>query len=516
VRIHISRQPGMPKLGWLATVLPGREELSVIVGDWVETFANGFLEGVADIDFSAESLDKAANVFGSGASIREGAVTFVSSTATTDYLHWAESDANDSVIVANSLPLLLAKLDDSLNPKYLEYAQINQSNLHGINRYRAQIPTLKGSVNRLVYRNLRVSGNEIKQLLKPPVQRFEHYADYYAYLTSAYSRIVKNARDARRERPMAIFSTQSRGYDSTAINAIAKDFGVDRVFTVSKGKVGGLFATQDASIDVNDDGTEICKKFGLPCLQIDRRALERDSENEALYYATIEDNGDFNLQQINAHVTQPTILLTGTLGEMWYPTSSDDRPGLINADLVRSYLSMNGLTEVRIETGFVQLAMPFIGATRREDILRITESAEMDPWRLRTAYDRPIPRRIAEDAGLPREMFGQVKMASLLEYPPPRVPLNGALREAFFSFLVNHRLLAKWQLMLFPLILKWNTIVGTTSPKYYVWNYYLQRAISKVIGKSFSFPAFWQRLNGSIFCFCANRRVEALKKRLEW
>ena len=36
----------------------------------------------------------------------------------------------------------------------------------------------------------------------------------------------------------------------------------------------------------------------------------------------------------------------------------------------------------------------------------------MRPWSIGGAYDRPIPRRIAEEAGVPRDLFGQNKMAT--------------------------------------------------------------------------------------------------------
>ena len=39
-------------------------------------------------------------------------------------------------------------------------------------------------------------------------------------------------------------------------------------------------------------------------------------------------------------------------------------------------------------------------------------SQEMEPWRLGGKYDRPIARRIIEDAGVPRGMFGTKKAAS--------------------------------------------------------------------------------------------------------
>ena len=33
----------------------------------------------------------------------------------------------------------------------------------------------------------------------------------------------------------------------------------------------------------------------------------------------------------------------------------------------------------------------------------------MKPWSVAKSYDRPIARRIAEEAGVPRHLFGQVK-----------------------------------------------------------------------------------------------------------
>ena len=295
MRINVVRNGGLPKLAWMAKVEPQANTLSATLGEWVEILDNGLIEGVADNEFLANPVDRTNCVFGSDA------VTFVSSTATTDYLYWLAADDGRVVHVSNSLPLLLAGLNDRLDPHCLDYSEINHSIVFGVQRYRKRIPTSKGAVNRLIHRNLQVSA---------------------------------------------------------------------------------------------------------------------------------------------AGVT------------------------------------------------------------------------EMDPWRLGTTYDRPIPRRIAEYAGLAREMFGQVKMATVLEYPAPRLPLNPALRSLFFSFLVDNGLLARWQIPLFPLILKWNTIIGTTSPKVHTWNYYLQRAVSRLIGRPFTFPLLWQRLNGSIFCFCVNRRVDELRQRL--
>ena len=54
----------------------------------------------------------------------------------------------------------------------------------------------------------------------------------------------------------------------------------------------------------------------------------------------------------------------------------------------------------------------------------------MRPWSVGGGYDRPIPRRIAEEAGVPRQHFGQRKMGGT------RRPfgLMAASREDFQKF----------------------------------------------------------------------------------
>jgi hypothetical protein len=510
VKLTFKLNQKLPKLAWIAHVDPLAAHKTVIThGPWVEVFEQGFIEGIWDGPFAEAAFDSSACVFGSGAVVRGETLVFVSSASTTDYLYWWSSEDASHVIVANSLPLLLASRDDELDPAVENYDSINNSVMAGINRYVTKMPTKRGEVNRLMHWNLVVGEGHVKEQDKPLPPAFATFDDYFAYLTDSYRRLAEDARDVGRSRPMAIFSTQSKGYDSTAANAIAKNHGVDAVFTVTKSKGKGYFADEDRHLELDDDGTTICGFFGLKSVPIDRRALERDSGMEYLFYACMQETGDFNLLQIGADVQQPTVLITGCLGELWYGASYyAEHPGLINPNLMRGDLGNHGLTEVRLQAGYVQLAFPYIGARSRTDIFRITESEEMEPWRLHTNYDRPIPRRLAEQAGLPREQFGQVKMASGLEFPAPITPFDPGLRREYLAFLTEQGVLSRGKVWLLPLVRRWNALVWTTSPRRHVWNYYLQRAISKLIGRSFTFPQLLTRLNGSIFCFCVNKRIK--------
>lgn len=69
------------------------------------------------------------------------------------------------------------------------------------------------------------------------------------------------------------------------------------------------------------------------------------------------------------------------------------------------------LQEFRLRESFIHLCVPLLTFTRHDDLERISNSDEMKPWRIGGSYDRPIPRRMAEDAGVPRQAFGMEKRA---------------------------------------------------------------------------------------------------------
>jgi len=495
----------------VASVDRAGETVSLQHGLFVEVRDRFFIEGVWNGSFDKGNFATTDCVFGTGAILRNRSVLFVSSASTTDYLYYHQTA--EHVVVSNSLPLLLSYVEDSLDPHCRSYPDINESIREGINDYIRDIPTLKGSVKRLMYRNLEVSPVGVAELEKDVPPRFHCFDDYYSYLLENYRLIVNNIRDRNRKIPLQIFSTQSKGYDTTAVNAIAAKYGIDKVFTVSKGKNNHYLVLNDAAKQVDDDGSAICSTLGLKCFPIDRRSFAKNFDQEYLYYAALHYNQDANLKDINDHISTVSVLLTGTLGEMWYTSRcAQDHPCPIDSALRRWDLGCHGLAEIRLVIGFIHLPLPFIGARQREDIVRITESPEMEPWRLGNSYDRPIPRRIAEQAGVPRQMFGQAKMASVLMFPRPSIPYDKKLRIEFCQYLVSERVMNRQTMFLWPLIRFINTILMLRSESRYRVIYYFERIISKLAGREFRFELLWQHLNGSLYCFCVNKYARELSK----
>jgi hypothetical protein len=89
-----------------------------------------------------------------------------------------------------------------------------------------------------------------------------------------------------------------------------------------------------------------------------------------------------------------------------------------------------GLTEYRLSAGFLHAPMAFWGARQISDIVRLSNSRELEPWDLPSRYSRPVRRRIVEESGVPRDAFGVVKQAgSVFLLDSPTFLTDSSLRD---------------------------------------------------------------------------------------
>jgi hypothetical protein len=72
-------------------------------------------------------------------------------------------------------------------------------------------------------------------------------------------------------------------------------------------------------------------------------------------------------------------------------------------------LSLGGIGEFRLFKGIFHCPVPFMGMRHVNELRPITFSDAMKPWSIGGDYDRPIPRRLVEEEGVPRSAFGQRK-----------------------------------------------------------------------------------------------------------
>jgi hypothetical protein len=499
-------KPDLPKLSWVAEVNLISGIATLWHGPFVEVRPDFFIEGVWNGAFQNGDFGETDCVFGTGGIVGEDMIRFVTSASTVDYLYYRKDGS--CVVVSNSLPLLLAFTQELLDPHCLDYPAICDSIMDGINDYRRDIPAKNGIVRRLTYRNLDVSRDKISESEKRLPPRFGCFEEYRNYLRDNYALIAANARDGARAQPLEICSTQSTGYDTTTVNALASCYGIDKVFTVSKAKSNFYLAHNDEGKLPTDDGGDICTSLGLKCIRLDRRAFTEEFEQEYLFYCVLHHNQDANLKDIAKHISKVSLLLTGTYGSIWDTEKCFSNRVVLDSELRRSDLSTHGMSEFRLVVGFIQLPFPYLGARRMSDILKITESSEMDPWRLGNGYDRPIARRIAEEAGVSRHMFGQSKKGSVVIFSAPAIPYGKPLRAEFFDYLAENNIMAKSKTWLWPIVRWVNSILMLKREDRFPVVHYSERLISKVIGRKFQFKRLWSKLDGTLFCFCVNRTAD--------
>jgi hypothetical protein len=107
------------------------------------------------------------------------------------------------------------------------------------------------------------------------------------------------------------------------------------------------------------------------------------------------------------------------------------------------------LAEFRLRVGFVHFPVPQSHHRLLPDLQRLSASVEMVPWRIGGEYDRPIPRRIVEEAGIPRELFAVEKKAitQIFHYEqtePLRELLSPRSFQAFSDYVGSRKPIASY------------------------------------------------------------------------
>jgi hypothetical protein len=181
---------------------------------------------------------------------------------------------------------------------------------------------------------------------------------------------------------------------------LASELGARRAVTVGEGKpVRG-------SDRLSDSGEGVARVLGMEIKVLRRLAyMERDDMIEVDFLASGMTGEDVILSSAEDELRH-RLLVTGYFGDgMWWL----HRP----KRTLMWRLEQAGMshTEFRLRVGYIHVPMPWLGAPQMLSVERISQSDEMRPWVLGMDNDRPIPRRILEEAGIPRGTFADAKRA---------------------------------------------------------------------------------------------------------
>ena len=403
MRIRFRKLDSLPKLAWCARLRAGADTVRVDHGPWVEARADHFFEGAWDGPLAEGRLDEATVLSGSGGRLADHGIVFAAPTSKTGLLYSMRLESE--LLVSNSLVFVLTQAGDELDPTYPYY--LTDFSL----RFRAAAHVPKSThtrmdrrVDLIEYGNLFVASDlsvvrREKSESAPP----NDYLTYVAGLRRTVRALLENAASPDRLRPYRPLVQLSRGYDSPAVAVLVRDAGGREAMTFSRAE----------GEPTQDDGLAIAEVLGLACTEYDRFAYKHHpGVPEAEFCAA----GYFGSQVPLAAMEEQlrgSVLCTGHGGDrVWRGPSSKVTvagPKLSLPD-ARS-VGGASLNEFRLRVGFLYFPVPYSHMIHSAAIHAIARSRQMEPWSIGGDYDRPIQRRLVEEAGVPRRLFGQSKMA---------------------------------------------------------------------------------------------------------
>ena len=397
----------LPPLAWRAIVRGNVAE--IMHGEKIETRDAFFVEGAWSGDFSEPNFDSSDWLCGTGAIVKGDAIVFAAPTSMHAPIYFSRRE-DGACVLSNSLPFIMASENFGFDPNYPNYEiDFHHNILKGIYDYNPNVHVVKkdgsvpatGALRMIFFRNITIDENgKVEIELKPKTKGFENFDEYYSRLRVTMLALAENARDEKRKFKYGVTSLISSGYDSATCAVIAKEAGAETALTfVAKGRYA------------SDSGVPAGTRLGL-------KVVERDPDSYKTRTDFVEAQclscGDVGVQISWACFENDfrgnLVFSAQTGGHIW----AKDAHGHTINDVYRIFDKKTevGLCETHLHVGYIPVPMPNWGFPHWTDIFRISNSEEMVPWVLGNNYDRPIPRRILEGKGLPRESFGIKKVGA--------------------------------------------------------------------------------------------------------
>ena len=392
----------LPSLFWVARVR-GRA-IEVTCGASVRRTQDAFVEGTWAGGPELREVATASTVFASGIVLTDRGPLVIPPHHPHEAIFTARR--GDELYLANSFAGLLEHTGQRLDPDF-PYPDVfwqigpmkhmdQDGNPPMVTARRMAIPTLDGPVQALWCENFLITASG--QLLDSRKQRertFVDFADFSARIHAATRSLIDNAPGYT---PVV---TLSSGYDTSAVAAVAAKVGARTALGLRTARQHG-----DNAI-VDDSGAESARRLGLELSMHDRLAfMTRTDLPEAEFLSTGTSGEDVFMTVLEAHIGR-SMLFTGHWGgRMW---SESWRPSV--SRLPPPELSGNSLNDFRLRVDFIHICLPYFGALQDPTTSALEDDPTMAAYRVGGYYDRPIARRLAEEAGLPRGSFARAKIA---------------------------------------------------------------------------------------------------------
>ena len=400
--INFELSTTIPVMAWLAEYEPGSQRLNVTHGAKVETTPTGLVEGAWNGDFDQFDFHRSSIFCGTGFRHHNGKLYFCSSTDRLCPLFSIRH--NGSLYFSNSPSYLMVATGNCPIPSYPYYhysiLRIFRQGLHCLD---GTLPLAEKKALHMHFSAIVAvsDSGEIHPRAFSAGPCPDDFDSYHTLLKKSVREVMENAGDQHRKLPLETAVAISSGYDSTACAAVAKEAGC---------KIAHTFFDSHADDPQEDSGVEIAHTLGMVCREFDRwKYMESTQAPEA----------EFGFFPLNSNVPMTAmenalsgmLYINGSSGDTYWKDGSQ-RETHHHAQAWSSGMTGISQLEFRLRVGYITLTPAYVAARHTDAMRRIITSAEMKPWSVGGKYDRPLPRRIAESGGVPREMFGIRKIGT--------------------------------------------------------------------------------------------------------
>jgi hypothetical protein len=239
-----------------------------------------------------------------------------------------------------------------------------------------------------------------------PRRHFSTFDQYHRFLLDRAEALLENAADGRRAASLQPVTTVSSGYDSVAVSAVLSELGCTEALTLDVSVEGasdsGVVPGEALGLHVSRFAHPLGDTLDSPKVIVGPGLVESAAE----FIATSGIGDDIILLPFEP-MLRSRVLFTGKYGDSLWSLDAPMRHGLpVPIKYGKSY------SEFRLRVGFAHVPLPALGARFSAPLRRLSIETSMMPFRTGGAYERPVARRLAEQAGVPRGSFGQMKRAT--------------------------------------------------------------------------------------------------------
>lgn len=410
--VEVDVKPEIPCLSWLGELQ--NDEWHFICGNKVEFNDSNIIEGAWDGNFDEWNFKNSEFVFGSGVSIANGELRFIPPRHCAESLYVIHKKKESKLYVSNSICFLIEKANIDIGSSDFNSIKnglensIESATKEGCDFANPVISETENIVfYRMTYYNFSVNSDfSIRQHFLPTKKYFETFTQYREFLISKTRAICENANSLSRKNAFSPITSISRGYDSPAAAVVASELGYLDAITigVEVWNMDDCGETIGNKLGMNTEVVSHVMADEIADLNVD---FDKEIKNISLeFIATAGAGDDVTFYPFREYLDQK-IFLSGVYGDFVWEKDAPLTPGLPKRGIFGK-----SITEFRLNTGYFHLPIPALGARFSAPLMSLSNSREMQSFSVGGSYDRPIPRRLIEEAGIPREEFGVEKCAT--------------------------------------------------------------------------------------------------------